>query len=287
VLPFNVTGAGNYTAAFENQRGAFRYLTLSLREAGSITVSNLTVTYSPLPGVEDMRNYTGYFHCSDEMLNRSVTAFVSLHELTRLQLARVWYAGAYTTQICTIDPKSGNALLNPGTYPYHNETISNGTSVVVDGAKRDRLVWPGDLVSVAFELALQLVNVFKQGVAVATGALSTYDLYSDKMAIDSLFSLQKSDGLLPYAGVGPIEAVSFTYHLYSLIGVYNVFLYDGDLEWLQGKWEAWKLGMEWALSSVDEEIGLMNVTSGADWLRSGMGGFNGEVSIPLLNGSQH
>jgi len=98
------------------------------------------------------------------------------------------------------------------------------------------------------------------------------------VGIDSLFELQQADGLLPYVSVGPIEAVSFTYHLYSLIGVYNLFLYGGDLDWLMDKWDAWKLGMKWSLGAIVPEVGLMNVTSSADWLRFNMGGFNVEVS---------
>ena len=72
---------------------------------------------------------------------------------------RVWYAGAYTNQICTIDPDHGNALVHlredgfSSTDPqtpinvtwYNNYTITNGTSALVDGAKRDRLDWAGDM----------------------------------------------------------------------------------------------------------------------------------------------
>ena len=75
-----------------------------------------------------------------------------------LGACRIWYAGAYTNQLCTITPSEGNALAEVGIVPpgestappgvsYLNTTLTNGTSTVVDGAKRDRLVWPGDYVS--------------------------------------------------------------------------------------------------------------------------------------------
>lgn len=61
--------------------------------------------------------------------------------------------GAYTCQICSIDPTYGNSLIwlgiinstevieLPVTIPwYNNYTITNGTSALVDGAKRDRIV---------------------------------------------------------------------------------------------------------------------------------------------------
>ncbi|MAD87281.1 MAG: hypothetical protein CL912_30340 [Deltaproteobacteria bacterium] len=99
------------------------------------------------------------FKNSSQLTNRT------LDEL----LNRIWYAGAYTCQLClffqpiqrvaahklagTLDPKHGNTLndfyatsfdpAHPNKNWYANTTISNGTSVIVDGAKRDKLIWPG------------------------------------------------------------------------------------------------------------------------------------------------
>lgn len=70
---------------------------------------------------------------------------------------RIWYAGAYTNQLCTVPPDTGNALVHLGETGYsstddqspvnvtwyNNYTITQGTSALVDGAKRDRLVWAG------------------------------------------------------------------------------------------------------------------------------------------------
>jgi len=69
-------------------------------------------------------------------------------------LNRIWYAGAYTNQLCTIDPKYGDALIHifkinssisdaTNVTWYNNYTIANGSSALVDGAKRDRIVWAG------------------------------------------------------------------------------------------------------------------------------------------------
>lgn len=66
----------------------------------------------------------------------------------------MWYAGAYTNQLCTVDPTHGDALIHireinssvseaTNVTWYYNTTITNGTSSLVDGAKRDRLVWAG------------------------------------------------------------------------------------------------------------------------------------------------
>lgn len=141
---------------------------------------------------------------------------MSLDEL----LNRIWYAGAYTLNLDTIDPKHGDALISvfnntPGVQVpigtwYYNYTITNGTSALVDGAKRDTLVWPGDM-----------------AIAVPSTVVSTYDMITIRNDLDSLFALQnKTTGRLPYAGRGfPIDGQSWTYHMYSLIGAANYYIY--------------------------------------------------------------
>ena len=213
-----------------------------------------------MPHWEDnqLRDYTGYFHCDDDLINR------------------IWYAGAYTNQLCTIDPQHGNALVHfgeingtqsgsigPNTW-YNNYTISNGTSVLTDGAKRDRLVWAGDM-----------------AIAVPAITVTTYDLISVENSLDSLFNVQnQTTGQLPYAGVPFPPILSATYHLYTLIGGADHYLYSGDIDYLQGKWDAWKLAMNFSLSFIDDS-GMMNVTSPNDWLRFGMGGHNIEANSIL------
>lgn len=96
-------------------------------------------------------------------------------------------------------------------------------------------------------------------------AISTYDLISIANGLDSLFAEQTPAGQLPYAGfpfATPPGTFSFTYHMYTLIDVYNYYLWSGDLDYLEGKWDGWKRGMAWSLGTVDQ-TGLMNVTSSA------------------------
>lgn len=197
-LWFRPTGPGNYTVSREHERGAFRYLSLLHNSTGSIEVEQVTVEYTAMPHWEgdQLRDYSGWFHCNENLLNR------------------VFYAGAYTNQLCTINPNHGNALVHlgeinstqngstgPNTW-YNNFTIANGSSVLTDGAKRDRLVWAGDM-----------------AIAVPALAVSTYDLISVENALDSLFNVQnQSTGQLPYAGVPFPNIYSATYHLYTLIG---------------------------------------------------------------------
>ena len=261
-LWFSVESGGAYHASEEHQRGGFRYLNVLHNTTGTVELSGLSIYFTAIPQVAEDRlgAYTGYFHSNDEQLNR------------------VWYAGVYTNEICTIDPAFGNSLIYLGeieknstvTEPlpwYVNYTIANGSSVLVDGAKRDRLVWPGDM-----------------AIAVPSMAVSTYELSTIRDSLDSLLVLQnRSTGALPYAGrpfgTG-MPTFSFTYHLYSLIGIFDYYLYTGDLAYVDQNWHTYKFALNYSLSFIDDSD-LMNVTTSADWLRFGMGARNIEANAIL------
>ncbi|KAJ5722734.1 hypothetical protein N7488_000769 [Penicillium malachiteum] len=253
VLWFNVgKGAGIYTPENKFQRGAFRYLTVVSNTSATIDLNSVRVSFTAAP-VQRLRDYTGWFHSDDELINK------------------IWYAGAYTNQLATIEPTAGDAITSQSqgiTLPetnawYNNYTITNGSSTITDGAKRDRLVWPGDM-------AISLESI----------AVSTGDLYSIRMGLESLLALQKPDGQLPYAGVPFNGTISYTYHMHNLIGVSFLYRFSGDTAWLSSYWDQYVRGVEWALEAVDDS-GLANVTWSADWLRYGMGGHNIEANAIL------
>ncbi|KAG8625479.1 hypothetical protein KVT40_007230 [Elsinoe batatas] len=244
-LWFLVSKTGDYAADKAHQRGGSRYMGIWHNSTGSITLNSVSVNFTAAPEMTDLQDYQGWFHSDSEKLNR------------------VWYAGAYTNQLCTLDPSTGNALGVPGTNWYYNASIANGTSVLSDGAKRDRLVWPRDI-----------------AISGPTMFVSTNSLDGIKNGIDSLFILQQSDGRLPWAGV-PFTSprrfpFSFTYHLYTLLDLYYYYIFTGDVDYVQQYWNQYKLAMNWSLSTIDT-TNLANVTSTNDWLRSGMGGHNIEV----------
>jgi hypothetical protein len=121
-----------------------------------------------------------------------------------------------------------------------------------------------------------------QAIAVPGLAVSTFDLVSVANSLDSLFALQLENGMLPYAGTPFNEAgaISFTYHLYTLIGVADYYHWSGNLTYLQTYWPAWKHAMSWSVDHVDSS-GLANITSPSDWLRFGMGSYNIEANSIL------
>ena len=120
-------------------------------------------------------------------------------------------------------------------------------------------------------------------IAVPSMFVSTNDLVTVNNSLQSLLILQNSSGALPYAGV-PFatltKAFSFTYHLYSLIGLNDYYQYTGDIDYLSANWNKFKLGLNYSLSMIDSS-GMANVTTSADWLRFGMGGHNIEANAIL------
>ncbi|KAM7201449.1 Six-hairpin glycosidase-like protein [Rhypophila sp. PSN 637] len=251
-------------------RGSFKYFTISVpvpwalgeksqtrEDRHWLRIKSLWAVLTSYPDEKHGRNYTGYFHSSNDLLNR------------------IWYSGAWTLQLSTIDPKEGSSLIDynrqidhnnsPQGSWYSNFTISNGTSVTTDGAKRDRMVWPGDMF-----------------IAIPGIAVSTKDMLSVRNALDVLYNFQYEDGSLPYAGppMGHHHEFSDTYHLHTLLGTYNYVLYSGDLAYLRSKWNAYQRALNVSIAKVDS-MGLLHVSSVSDWLRPGLTGHNLEASAIL------
>ena len=67
-------GAGTYTVERKYDRGSFRYLSVVSNSSATIEVTGVSVYYTAAPA-QDLRDYSGYFHSNDELLNR------------------IWYAG--------------------------------------------------------------------------------------------------------------------------------------------------------------------------------------------------
>ena len=222
-----------------------------------VSITDMWVNCTAFPSQSNGRAYSGFFYSSSNLLNR------------------IWYAGAWTLQLSTIDPREGSAVFDynrnvdgnksPTGSWYSNFTVSNGTAVTTDGAKRDRIVWPGDMY-----------------IAVPGIGVSTYDLVAVRNALDVLLDHQYGDGSLPWAGppLGFRGEFSDTYHLHTLLGVWNYILFSGDFDWLAERWPAYLRALEVSTSKVDA-YNLMHVTSGADWLRQGMTGHNLEASAIL------
>jgi len=228
----DVSGAGTYTTPTNKLRGGFRYLTIFLDSSGFVDLNQCTLAMLVAPAMTDLHTYPGYFYSNDDLLNR------------------IWYAGAYTVQLNTIDPTAGR-VYPPVPSGWENDAVlGTGVSVVVDGAKRDRALWPGDL-----------------AIAQSTAFVSIHDTNSVANTLDAIYLLQKSTGEMPYAGPGVYLYGSDTYHLWSLIATADQYLYSRDRAWLDSHWAQYKKAVQYSLAKIDSK-GLFNVDHPRDWGRT-------------------
>lgn len=155
---FNGSGKGTYVMPDHKLRGGFRYLTLFLVTNSSSTtvqITDISLEIGFQPTWSNLQAYQGYFHSSDELLNR------------------IWYSGAYTLQTNAVPVNYGRAVPFVASGWENNGTLGPGDTIIVDGAKRDRAVWPGDMF-----------------IAVPSTFVSIGDLASVKNALQTMYNNQ-------------------------------------------------------------------------------------------------
>lgn len=67
--------------------------------------------------------------------------------------------------------------------------------------------------------------------------MSTGDLYSICMGLESLFTRNSSLMAAFYTGKVFLDIASYTYHLHSLIGISYLYHFSGDQSGLAGYWD--------------------------------------------------
>ncbi|KAF4893319.1 hypothetical protein CGCF415_v012735 [Colletotrichum fructicola] len=236
-LTYNITseGPGTYVMPDAKLRGGFRYLTVfltNIQSNAALEIRNITLEISFQPTWSDLRAYQGYFHSSEELLNK------------------IWYSGAYTLQTNSVPGKTGRVGTSTLKSGWQNDAyIGPGNTVLLDGAKRDRWVWIGDM-----------------GTAVPSAFVSTGDMESTKNALQAIYDNQGSDGTLPKAGPPYPSKDSDTYHLWALVGTYNYFLYTGDEEFMVSIWAKYLKAIANSRAKVNSR-GIMAVIGEKDWGR--------------------
>jgi hypothetical protein len=229
---------GTYTMPTAQLRGGFRYMTVFLDSSGWVDLKDVTLAFTADPGKANPADYANYFHSSDDLLNR------------------IWYAGAYTVQLDTIASDQGRAWPPPASGWDNGATVGAGGSVLVDGAKRDRAVWPGDL-----------------GISVPTQYAYSGDLTSTRNALTTMYDAQSAQGEIPWSGPPISLTGSDTYHTWTLLGTATYYTYSADRAWLDSEWANYKRGMAFITGKIGAD-GLLGVTRTQDWARVGQGGEN-------------
>jgi hypothetical protein len=224
----DVSGPTDYTTPLSLQRGGFRYLTLFLASGTSVDVDAVSVHYTAAPTMPDPRDYANYFYSSDDELNR------------------IWYAGAYTVETNTIAPTQGRTWPAPDALWSNTGVVGVGDTILTDGAKRDRTVWPGDL-----------------GISFPTAYASLGDTVSTRNALTTMYDHQSAGGALPYSGPPLSKSGSDTYHLWTLSATGDYYDVTADRGWLDSVWSRYKLGMDFILAKLDDR-GLLYMTTTLD-----------------------
>ncbi|KAJ7284483.1 glycoside hydrolase family 78 protein [Mycena rebaudengoi] len=238
-------------APSKNLRGGFRYLSLFALSDAVLEVVDVSLEYTPAPQVADassLGDYNGYFYAkNDDVLNR------------------IFYAGAHTIQLNTIGAGQGRKFppVFSGNSGWDDSAplppLSADQVVLVDGAKRDRTAWPGDL-GVALESAFVSGNV---------GAME-----SVKNNLVTQWARQDSrTGELPWVGppvyttANPNWYVSDVYSMWAIVSTRDYWAYTGDIEYIRSIWSQYLSSINWVISKV-ESTGMFLCTHGGDWGRA-------------------
>ncbi|HZE33271.1 MAG TPA: alpha-L-rhamnosidase C-terminal domain-containing protein [Actinoallomurus sp.] len=214
-------------------RGGFRYLMVFLADPGEVRLSDLRLNFTADPANPAPNRYQGAFLSSDDTLNR------------------LWYSGAYTVQMATIDPKTGRPY--PGQAgPVRNDAIiGDGPSVISDGAKRDRMIWGGDN---AVSDTVSYLTTGQSGPAADSVAF----MAKGQAASGQIPGLFLTDKLGYNLGWG--EYAAWWVHNY-----WTHYLYTGDRAFLDQWYPAMKKDIAWLASRVGDD-GLLDMTGvGGTW----------------------
>jgi hypothetical protein len=257
-----------FTVKDTHLRGGFRYLNVFLENINDdeeeVEIIDVGLFFTAAPSMGSTpNNYLNHFYSSDDLLNQ------------------IWYASAYTIQMCLIDSSHGRAWPPPQNGGWNNNNlIGMGKSILVDGAKRDRTIWPGDM-----------------GISIST-LYATLGDANGETTINSLGTLylyqNKETGQLPYVGpmvfcLKPYNQTcdpgkgawnSDMYHLWTLKGTYDAYkFYSSSASSVQSKifaniYKQYKFALLHSISKIDWTTNLFIVDKTADWQRQDQGGKN-------------
>jgi alpha-L-rhamnosidase len=210
---FQLAAPGEVTS--QTLQGGFRFQLITLTSAGSVSISAVGARVEFENAAPS--DYQGWFASSDALLNR------------------IWYSGAYTVQ---------TDMAPPGTQ------YGNSTPWILDGAKRDRAVWSGD---VFVQGPTTYMSLGSKGSPYLRGALNSIGLY------------QQPDGATPGAvGLfGPSGVYySLSYSMYYALGLVDYYRYTGDVNFAQNQYATFRRQMLYDSNQVDPQSGLLVAGSG-------------------------
>ena len=229
---FRVTGPG--TVSSGEIQGGERYELISLTTPGIVTLRRVSIRVSGLRVGPNA--YRGWFLSSSPLLNR------------------IWYAGSYTTQLDEVPPRS---------FRTFSFAASNSMSLVMDGAKRDRKVWAGDLT-----VEGPTIVSSTDGHAYFRDSLALLMSYQDSLGDEG--GEVEPDGPI---GTFPMSDDAFggspysvSYSMDVILGLASYYRAMGDLAFVRNEWQNVTRELAWNRTLVDSR-GLLvtDATNGRDW----------------------
>ena len=223
---FTLTGPGTVGNAPNAIQGGQRFQAITLTTPGTVELTSVGIHFRH-PNYSSA-DYEGYFLSSDDTLNQ------------------IWYQGAYTND---------TNMVPIGALP--NQTIP----VILDGAKRDRRPWAGDL-DLQGRTAFDSLGFGPKGSDYIKGTLHAFG--GTQAANGSIFGHIQNWTVWPPTG----GFYSTSYSMYHVLSVASYYLYSGDIDFAQAQYQIIKNQLAYNRSLVDPALGLLITGAGGegrDW----------------------
>jgi hypothetical protein len=219
---FTLSGPGSVGNGPLQIQGGQRFQAITLTTPGTVELTSVGIHFrhpnSP------SADYKGSFLSSDDELNK------------------IWYQGAYTND---------TNMVPIGALP--NQTIP----VVLDGAKRDRRPWAGDL-DLQGRTAFDSLGFGAKGSDYIKGSLHAFG--GTQAANGSIFGHIQNWTVWPPTG----GFYSTSYSMYHVLSVASYYLYSGDIDFAQAQYQIIKNQLAYNRSLVDPATGFLITNAGGD-----------------------
>jgi alpha-L-rhamnosidase len=221
---FTLTGPGTVGNAPNAIQGGQRFQAITLTTPGTVELTGVGIHVRYPNASSD--DYAGHFLSSDERLNR------------------IWYQGAYTND---------TDMVPIGAVP--SQTIP----VILDGAKRDRRPWIGDLL-VQGRTAFNSLGFGAKGSDYIKGPIRLFG--ASQAANGSVFGHIQNWTTIPPGG----GFYSLSYSMYFVLDLASYYLYSGDAEFVKSQYQIMKNELAYNRALVDPTSGLLISGAGErDW----------------------
>lgn len=251
-------------------QGGERYQMISLTTPGTVSLRAVGVKIGFYNAGAD--KYQGHFVCSDEELNKIWYACAYTQQTNMLPIGSIAapnsskHSKAQTTgsnagASASTDGNDGGSGASPAPSPNLQVVLSNDIPVIVDGAKRDRSVWSGDL-------AVQgLVIYYSTGaneyVRESLRLLSSYGAKDGRVSTNLPSEWPVGHG--PTAD-SESKIYSANYTLWWVKALADYHLHTADKEFLKQEWPILTKELDWAASQLNGDgLFVTDEKNGHDW----------------------